>query len=530
MNNEFKDYYKILGVTPRASFENIRGAAERELSQNWNNAIGRLEIQEAYEVLADPERRKEYDLEFSKRLNEREVAIRNARTFEEYMAAQSLHPELANVDVAPEVTVPPVQTEETQINKESVGQDKDSAETEEKGTANVDLGTNDVINNSTGDNTESSHDSEETQESEKEQQQEAQQEQEQEQEQEKTEKEEQQEEKEQEQEKTEKEQEQEEKEQEQEQEQEQQQEAQQEQEQEQQEQEQEQQEQEESEKEQEQEQEEKKENKFKLSNEELENLEKRRFNKKQRVKRTAIIIGSAVFFGPLGGVAAAIITKKSGKFKLQKIEKKGILKEVRCGESELIQQYNDNLEKEISKLLNKESKSDIDNYKLEIAKLRYKNNVELLNARINAKVGTVDELGMKAHNRLHLLALKGTLKVSMLRLELMKKIAEGKVGVLEKYTPSKSNDKLSKLNEEIGDLTEELDDNTMSKRKRDRKTLKIRKLNRQRLETINKMELKRNGISRGQLFLATVNSITNRKKDNVVVEQVEQEEQPKLSK
>jgi len=237
-----------------------------------------------------------------------------------------------------------------------------------------------------------------------------------------------------------------------------------------------------------------------------------------------------VFFGPLGGVAAAIITKKSGKFKLQKIEKKGILKEVRCGESELIQQYNDNLEKEISKLLNKESKSDIDNYKLEIAKLRYKNNVELLNARINAKVGTVDELGMKAHNRLHLLALKGTLKVSMLRLELMKKIAEGKVGVLEKYTPSKSNDKLSKLNEEIGDLTEELDDNTMSKRKRDRKTLKIRKLNRQRLETINKMELKRNGISRGQLFLATVNSITNRKKDNVVVEQVEQEEQPKLSK
>ena len=95
MDDKFKDYYKLLGVTPRASFENIRKAAERELGQNWNNAIGRLEIQEAYEILSDPEKRKEYDQEFNKRLNEMEIAKRNATSYSEYIEASNLYPELA---------------------------------------------------------------------------------------------------------------------------------------------------------------------------------------------------------------------------------------------------------------------------------------------------------------------------------------------------------------------------------------------------------------------------------------------------
>ena len=132
MNTEFKDYYKVLGVTPRASFENIRSAAERELAQNWNNAIGRLETQEAYEVLSDPERRKEYDIEFNKRLNERELAIRNARTFEEYIAATSLHSELANVDSAPEVEVSQEEIEQFEVSNQNSEYDSQVSKTFEE--------------------------------------------------------------------------------------------------------------------------------------------------------------------------------------------------------------------------------------------------------------------------------------------------------------------------------------------------------------------------------------------------------------
>ena len=66
---EFKDYYKILGVKPDASEKEIKSAFRRlarkyhpDVNPNDPQAEERFkEINEAYEVLSDPEKRRKYD-------------------------------------------------------------------------------------------------------------------------------------------------------------------------------------------------------------------------------------------------------------------------------------------------------------------------------------------------------------------------------------------------------------------------------------------------------------------------------------
>src|SRR5213595_1570212 len=66
---EFRDYYKILGVERTASDEEIRKAF-RKLARQYHPDVAKdkktaeekfKEINEAYEVLSDPEKRKRYD-------------------------------------------------------------------------------------------------------------------------------------------------------------------------------------------------------------------------------------------------------------------------------------------------------------------------------------------------------------------------------------------------------------------------------------------------------------------------------------
>src|SRR3989442_15281115 len=66
---EFKDYYKILRVERTASSEEIRSAF-RKLARKYHPDVAKdkkvaeekfKEINEAYEVLGDPEKRKKYD-------------------------------------------------------------------------------------------------------------------------------------------------------------------------------------------------------------------------------------------------------------------------------------------------------------------------------------------------------------------------------------------------------------------------------------------------------------------------------------
>ncbi len=66
---EFKDYYKILGVSPNATEKEIK-KAYRQLARKYHPDVNPndpqaeerfKEINEAYEVLSDPEKRKKYD-------------------------------------------------------------------------------------------------------------------------------------------------------------------------------------------------------------------------------------------------------------------------------------------------------------------------------------------------------------------------------------------------------------------------------------------------------------------------------------
>src|ERR1700740_2676411 len=61
-----KDYYLILHVTPEASFDQIRSAYRRRALELHPDLTGLgseqfLELQEAYNVLSNPDRRKIYD-------------------------------------------------------------------------------------------------------------------------------------------------------------------------------------------------------------------------------------------------------------------------------------------------------------------------------------------------------------------------------------------------------------------------------------------------------------------------------------
>ena len=92
---DFKDYYKVLGVTYDASQSSIERAYMRQLP-TYMSPVNRLdELNEAYRVLHDVSRRTEYDNELKKRLNERDIALGNATSAVEYNSVLSAYPQSA---------------------------------------------------------------------------------------------------------------------------------------------------------------------------------------------------------------------------------------------------------------------------------------------------------------------------------------------------------------------------------------------------------------------------------------------------
>ena len=62
-----KDYYFILGVSPTATFDQIKGAYRQLVKDLHPDHHGEdpsafLDVQEAYSILGDPRRRRDYDL------------------------------------------------------------------------------------------------------------------------------------------------------------------------------------------------------------------------------------------------------------------------------------------------------------------------------------------------------------------------------------------------------------------------------------------------------------------------------------
>ena len=74
---EFKDYYRILKIKPGSDTGDIKNAYRKLVNlhhpdkhpQDPGDAATFLEIREAYDVLSDPEKRKEYDRLYEKEMN-----------------------------------------------------------------------------------------------------------------------------------------------------------------------------------------------------------------------------------------------------------------------------------------------------------------------------------------------------------------------------------------------------------------------------------------------------------------------------
>lgn len=234
-------------------------------------------------------------------------------------------------------------------------------------------------------------------------------------------------------------------------------------------------------------------------------------NRKRIINNSLIIGGSTILLGPIGTLISTIILKKKGKLKLQKLASKGRIKEIKTLESKIIEEETKNLENSIDELLNSSLKDYQSRYKLEIAKLKYENQIKLLEKRIEFKKGQKSQLGGKAYNRLYILALEMRFAAAIKSLEVRKKIAEAKLSVLKSYTPNKNkDDRLTKIQKEIATTKNQLEGSNLSNFRKNQKFAKINRLNTKKLQEIDKMTLKKDGISRNQVVLAVFNSAKNK--------------------
>ena len=242
-------------------------------------------------------------------------------------------------------------------------------------------------------------------------------------------------------------------------------------------------------------------------NEKDENYKIRKANTKKILKNAGIIALSSVF-GIVGIVASSIILAKKGKFKLDKISKTRYIKEIKTAETSIIDNAASKLEGEIDTLLEKTSLNEHDNYKLELAKLKYKNQIDLLNQRIEFKENEIEKLETKVASRLKLLALKMRVNASKKWLQLREITTQKKLDILDNRN-SKSNDGLSKLNKEIAEIKTEIKSGNLTTHQQTRKKVKLKKLNQKRIDKIENFKTQKGFISRNQVLYGVFDSIKN---------------------
>ena len=319
MNNEFKDYYRILGVTPDATLSSIQKARERELSQNWSNPIGRLQVEEAYSVLSSFESRRRYDQMFNEQVTERQRAMMNATNYSEFASALSNDSNISNI------TQPQVEEMEESIEEPTNEIEEPKEEIEEP---------LEEIEEPVADQPQVAEQPQEV-----EQPQVAQ-------------------------------------------------------------------------------------------TQPQENIIPIQFKETSKLKTAAICAAGAAIAGPVGIIIAYAALKISKKYKLHKNKKPKLVK-FQTGESKLLEEYRKNLDTQINELLARPH----NNYNLEIARLRYENQVGLVKKRMEFKADQHPKRGGFLKYKLECVALKEQLK----RAESNLKIVNDKI---EKYN---SNDIKNKI-------------------------------------------------------------------------------------
>lgn len=222
---------------------------------------------------------------------------------------------------------------------------------------------------------------------------------------------------------------------------------------------------------------------------------------------TSSIFGGMMIAGIPGlivGVTVAILANelidKSRKFKLVRTPKQKTVEKpvgqkivsVETAETRLIEEYNKKTESQIRNLLNRPLDARHNNYELEIAKLKYLNQLDLLEKRMEFKLNEAQKDGLKVKHRLEVLALENQYNKAKKSFERLKN-----------YMPTNNkNDKLTLLNKNIEEVNKQLSNTNITIHKKNSLKLRITKLQQQRISLIDKMILKKNGISSKQNLLA----------------------------
>ena len=145
---------------------------------------------------------------------------------------------------------------------------------------------------------------------------------------------------------------------------------------------------------------------------------------------------------------------------------------------------------------------------MELAKLKYKNQIDLLNQRIEFKENEIEKLETKVASRLKLLALKMRVNASKKWLQLREITTQKKLDILDNRN-SKSNDGLSKLNKEIAEIKTEIKSGNLTTHQQTRKKVKLKKLNQKRIDKIENFKTQKGFISRKQVLYGVFDSIKN---------------------
>ena len=142
---------------------------------------------------------------------------------------------------------------------------------------------------------------------------------------------------------------------------------------------------------------------------EQKNKEKSQPKELSKLQKGLIIGGSAVFLGLPGLIVSSLAVKKlSGKkLKLHPNKHKKI-SDIKTQESKLIEEYNKNLDEQINTLLAQKH----NNYNLQISKIKYENQIELLQKRIELKLNENVKRGGLIKYKLEYVALNNQLETA----------------------------------------------------------------------------------------------------------------------
>ena len=170
-----------------------------------------------------------------------------------------------------------------------------------------------------------------------------------------------------------------------------------------------------------------------------------------------IAIGSLL--GPIGVVTAIVWLKKHKKVKLQKDKKTKKITKISTKELGMIEQYNQTLDQQINKLLGEPH----NNYKLEINRLKYENQIKLMEELLKHKLSKEVKKSQMLKHKLDLVGTKIQLETAKKNLEKIEK------DILE----YEQNQKTANISKKLVEISQKLSDGNVIRKSIENRDLTI---------------------------------------------------------